>query len=123
MFTPEFRNRLDAIIQFESLDEETIRHVVDKFLMEFEQQLADKKVTLDVDDDAREWLAVRGYDPTMGARPMSRLIQDKLKKALADELLFGALSHGGHVAVGVKGDELSFKIASGKREVEEAVQD
>jgi len=121
LFTPEFRNRMDAIIQFDSLNTETIRHVVDKFLMEFEQQLADKKVTLEVDEDARKWLAARGYDPTMGARPMSRLIQERLKKALADELLFGRLHHGGHVQVGVKDDELDFEITSSKREAAEAV--
>jgi ATP-dependent Clp protease ATP-binding subunit ClpA len=95
MFTPEFRNRLDAIIQFGALDEAVIKTVVDKFLVQLQAQLDDKKVTLEVDDEAREWLAVNGYDEKMGARPMARLIQEKLKKPLAEEVLFGKLSAGG----------------------------
>jgi len=108
MFTPEFRNRLDAIIPFKALDEETVRHVVDKFVLEVEAQLADKNVSLDVDEDARRWLAKHGHDPAMGARPMARLIRDKIKRALADELLFGKLSGGGEVHVTVEDDDLSF---------------
>ena len=95
MFTPEFRNRLDAIVQFASLTLNTIKTVVDKFLMELQTQLDDKHVTLEISDEAREWLAIHGYDVKMGARPMARLIQDKLKKPLAEEILFGSLSHGG----------------------------
>jgi len=98
-FTPEFRNRLDAIIQFEPLSEETIKLVVDKFIEELSQRLAEKEVTLTVDAVARQWLCEKGYDKKMGARPMARLIQEHLKKPLADELLFGKLSSGGHVEV------------------------
>ena len=98
-FSPEFRNRLDAIIEFNSLDTKTIQNVVDKFLVELEVQLDDKKVTMDVDDSARSWLGVHGYDKVMGARPMSRLIQEKIKKQLAEELLFGKLKRGGHIIV------------------------
>jgi ATP-dependent Clp protease ATP-binding subunit ClpA len=115
-FSPEFRNRLDAIIQFKALDPTTIAHVVDKFLVELESQLDSKKVTLDVDQQARAWLAEHGYDPLMGARPMSRLIREKMKKALAEELLFGRLSNGGHVVVTVRDDDIAIDI-----EVEEKV--
>jgi len=110
LFSPEFRNRLDAVVQFKALDPETIGHVVDKFIIELEAQLDDKNVTIEVDDDARKWLAERGYDPLMGARPMARLIQERIKKALAEELLFGRLERGGHVKVGVRNDELAFEI-------------
>ena len=109
-FTPEFRNRLDAVVQFAPLGAETIKSVVDKFIFELEQQLADKKVSLSVDAAARDWLAERGYDPKMGARPMSRLIQNSIKKPLANELLFGDLAGGGRVQVGVTDGELSFEI-------------
>ncbi len=98
-FSPEFRNRLDAIIHFNSLDQVTISHVVDKFLVELETQLDDKKVSLEVDDAARTWLAEHGHDPVMGARPMSRLIQNEIKKPLAEEVLFGKLVSGGQVFV------------------------
>src|SRR6056297_152877 len=98
-FSPEFRNRLDAIIQFNGLAPAVIQRVADKFIRDLRHQLAQKRVTLDVSDPARNWLAEQGYDPKMGARPMARLIQDKLKRALADELLFGKLTNGGHVRV------------------------
>ena len=110
MFSPEFRNRLDAVIQFGSLDPETITYVVDKFLVELETQLDAKKVSIDVDTDAREWLAEHGYDRIMGARPMSRLIQEKIKKPLAEELLFGELLTGGHVVVTVKDDDIAVEL-------------
>ena len=97
MFTPEFRNRLDAIIQFNSLPLEVIKTVVDKFLTELQSQLDAKKVELDVDDAAREWLAKEGYDEKMGARPMQRLIQEKIKRRLAEDILFGDLADGGGV--------------------------
>ena len=103
-FTPEFRNRLDAIIQFGPLSEDTLAHVVDKFLFELEAQLEDKKVSLQVDASAREWLGKHGYDDKMGARPMARLIQERIKKPLAEELLFGSLVDGGVVQVRA-GDE------------------
>ena len=110
MFTPEFRNRLDAIIPFAPLGPAEISRVVDKFLVQLEEQLAGKGVQLDVDDDARAWLATRGYDPKMGARPMARTIQDSLKRPLAEELLFGKLAQGGRVHVGVKDDKIDFEI-------------
>lgn len=119
MFNPEFRNRLDAIIQFNSLDKRTISNVVDKFLIELEAQLDEKKVTIDVTEEAREWLAINGYDKIMGARPMSRLIQEKVKRALAEELLFGKLEHGGHVIVSLENNEIKVKIM--EEEVEGAV--
>jgi ATP-dependent Clp protease ATP-binding subunit ClpA len=110
IFSPEFRNRLDGIIQFSPLNEQTILHVVDKFLTELESQLNEKNVTMEVDEEAREWLGRHGHDPLMGARPMSRLIQEKLKRLLAEELLFGRLEHGGDVLVTVKDDELAIEI-------------
>jgi len=110
LFTPEFRNRLDAIIQFASLDEDTISHVVGKFLFELEQQLQEKQVSLSVSEEAKEWLAQHGYDPQMGARPMARLIQEKIKKELAEHLLFGDLAQGGEVRIGLEEDELKFDI-------------
>ncbi|QNK01110.1 ATP-dependent Clp protease ATP-binding subunit ClpA [Dyella telluris] len=106
MFTPEFRNRLDAIIQFNALDFDHILRVVDKFLIELEAQLGEKHVSLDVDADARRWLAEHGFDPQMGARPMARVIQEKVKRPLADELLFGKLADGGKVRLSVNDGEL-----------------
>ena len=111
MFTPEFRNRLDVIIQFHSLSKEVIRTVVDKFLVEIQAQLDNKKVVLEVDDEALEWLAEKGYDKTMGARPMQRLIQTRIKKELAEDILFGRLSNnGGVVQISVKDGELVLEI-------------
>jgi ATP-dependent Clp protease ATP-binding subunit ClpA len=111
MFAPEFRNRLDAMIQFDSLDTEVIKTVVDKFLVEIQVQLDDKKVTLHVDEDARAWLAEKGYDKTMGARPMQRLIQSRIKRELAEDILFGRLaSGGGVVSIKVVDDELVIEI-------------
>ncbi|MGD8583248.1 MAG: ATP-dependent Clp protease ATP-binding subunit ClpA, partial [Gammaproteobacteria bacterium] len=110
LFTPEFRNRLDGIVQFGPLDEKTIASVVDKFLVELETQLDEKKVSLHVDDDARTWIAEKGYDAKMGARPMARVIQEHLKKPLANELLFGNLARGGKALVTVVDGELSIEI-------------
>ena len=110
IFTPEFRNRLDMTIQFKSLDPKTILHVVAKFLMELEVQLEAKHVILEIDDEARAWLATNGYDKKMGARPMARLIQEQIKRPLAEELLFGKLSKGGHVTISVHEDKLKFAI-------------
>jgi ATP-dependent Clp protease ATP-binding subunit ClpA len=115
-FTPEFRNRLDAIIQFKALDPRTIVNVVDKFIIELEAQLEEKKVTLVVEDSARHWLAERGYDPLMGARPMARVIQEHIKKPLANEILFGKLAGGGEVRIAAGEDGLEFEY-----ETEEAV--
>ena len=114
-FSPEFRNRLDAIIQFTSLDMEHILRVVDKFLIELESQLQEKHVSLNVDADARRWLAEHGFDPTMGARPMARVIQENVKRPLADELLFGKLSSGGRVYLGVKDDKIEVRIESDEK--------
>ena len=105
-FMPEFRNRLDAIIQFQGLGFEHILRVVDKFLIELESQLHEKHVSLSATAEARQWLAEQGFDPLMGARPMARLLQDKIKRVLADELLFGKLANGGRVTVDVRDGEL-----------------
>ena len=118
MFTPEFRNRLDGIIQFGALTKDVIKTVVDKFLVEIQVQLDDKKVQLDVEDEAREWLAENGYDEKMGARPMQRLIQNRIKKELAEDILFGRLSHGGGtVHVTVEDDDLKLEIEEPEEKV------
>ena len=104
LFSPEFRNRLDAVIQFNGLDESTIERVVEKLLVEFEAQLEAKRVVVHMDDAARSWVAHKGYDPKMGARPMARVIQEHIKRPLAEELLFGKLVDGGQVRISVKAD-------------------
>lgn len=118
-FSPEFRNRLDAIIQFKPLDIGIIGHVVDKFIFELETLLADRQVTLTLDAGARLWLAEYGCDPKMGARPMARLIQEKIKKPLADDLLFGKLARGGHVRIYVQDNELAFAMESKELSISE----
>jgi ATP-dependent Clp protease ATP-binding subunit ClpA len=121
IFTPEFRNRLDAIINFQALDSQVILNVVDKFLIELESQLEARKVNLIVSDAARRYLADKGYDIKMGARPMARVIQDEIKRILADELLFGELSTGGEVRVDVEDGALICHTRSIKKlEAEEA---
>ncbi|GAB2188962.1 ATP-dependent Clp protease ATP-binding subunit ClpA [Sessilibacter sp. MAH2] len=110
LFTPEFRNRLDAIIQFGALTLEVIKTVVDKFLVELQAQLDEKHVVLNVDEDAREWLAVHGYDEKLGARPMARLIKEKLKKPLAEMVLFGDLSTGGSVDISIENDDIHIAV-------------
>ena len=110
-FTPEFRNRLDAVIQFNKLDNRNIEMVVSKFLMELENQLNDKKVELEVTDAAKAWLAKNGYDSKLGARPISRLINEKIKKPMAHEILFGNLEKGGKAVVDLKNDELVFTFS------------
>ncbi len=117
VFTPEFRNRLDHTIWFNSLDERVIHQVVDKFIVELQAQLDARGVSLEVSEDARHWLAVKGYDREMGARPMGRVIQEQLKKPLANELLFGSLVDGGTVKVGLKDDRLTFEYLGSKEEV------
>ncbi|HEY1892592.1 MAG TPA: ATP-dependent Clp protease ATP-binding subunit ClpA [Steroidobacteraceae bacterium] len=109
-FTPEFRNRLDAVIQFAALDPITIERVVDKLVVEVEMQLEQKGVTISLDDAARRWIAERGYDPKMGARPMARTIQEHIKRPLAEELLFGSLVGGGHVRVSVAADSSKLEL-------------
>ena len=116
VFSPEFRNRLDAIIEFNALDLITIQNVVDKFLVELQAQLDEKKVIMDIDESARIWLGTNGYDKVMGARPMARIIQEKIKKPLAEELLFGKLVHGGHIIISEKNDDIHIEIMN--KEVE-----
>lgn len=110
LFTPEFRNRLDSIIQFRPLGMDVINTVVDKFLCQLQQQLDDKHVVLEVDKDAQEWLAINGYDEKMGARPMQRLILEKIRKPLSEQVLFGGLSSGGTVRVFVENDEIKTEV-------------
>jgi len=119
MFSPEFRNRLDSIIQFKPLNKDIILNVVDKFIIELEAQLEDKGVSIDFNYEAKTWLAEHGFDAAMGARPMARIITENIKKPLADEILFGALSKGGkvHVILDDKG-EIAFEFES--RENKEA---
>ena len=111
-FSPEFRNRLDAVVQFGPLDPATISSVVDKFIIELEGQLEDKQVTFEVDEAARSWLAEHGFDKQMGARPMARVIQERIKRPLAEELLFGKLERGGHVRISAADGELTFDVES-----------
>ncbi|NNM62196.1 MAG: ATP-dependent Clp protease ATP-binding subunit ClpA [Steroidobacteraceae bacterium] len=112
LFSPEFRNRLDAVIQFAALDQDTIERVVDKLLVEAEAQLEHKHVSISVDEAARRWIAKRGYDPKMGARPMARVIQEFIKRPLAEELLFGKLVDGGHVEVSLSADGEKLELQS-----------
>jgi ATP-dependent Clp protease ATP-binding subunit ClpA len=116
VFTPEFRNRLDAIVPFRSLTQEIIRQVVQKFVMQLEAQLADRHVTIETSDEAADWLAKNGFDELYGARPLSRVIQEHIKKPLADEILFGRLAKGGHVKVVLKDGKLDFEIEGDGRE-------
>ena len=116
MFTPEFRNRLDAVIPFAALGTEIMEQVVDKFVIELEAQLADRNVIIDLSEEARAWLAKKGYDPANGARPLARIIQEYIKKPLADELLFGKLAEGGAVVVKVEDNMLSFSFPKAPKE-------
>jgi len=109
-FTPEFRNRLDAVISFAPLPKSVILRVVEKFVLQLEAQLMDRNVTIELSKKAAEWLADKGYDDKMGARPLGRVIQEHIKKPLAEELLFGKLAKGGVVKVGVKDDALTLKV-------------
>ncbi|GBR67161.1 ATP-dependent Clp protease ATP-binding subunit ClpA [Gluconobacter kanchanaburiensis] len=116
LFTPEFRNRLDAIIPFANLTPETVGRVVEKFVLQLEAQLADRHVTIEISSAAKEWLAERGYDRLYGARPLGRVIQEHIKKPLAEELLFGRLAQGGAVRIGLKNGALDFDIIEGRNE-------
>ena len=108
LFSPEFRNRLDAIVPFGNLKPQTVEKVVDKFVIQLETQLSDKNVAITLSDAARKHLAKKGYDPAMGARPLGRVIQEHIKKPLAEEILFGELSEGGAVTIDYVDDELTF---------------
>ena len=110
LFSPEFRNRLDAVVAFKALTPEIIRQVVHKFVMQLESQLADRHVTIELDEDAADWLAKNGFDELYGARPLARVIQDSIKKPLADDILFGRLVRGGHVKVTLKDGKIAFEI-------------
>ena len=110
-WTPEFRNRLDSIIGFKNLTPDIVSRVVDKFVMQLEEQLADRNVAIVLDDEARAWLATKGYDEKFGARPLSRVIQEYIKKPLSEELLFGKLANGGTVKVTMKDGKLAFDFA------------
>jgi ATP-dependent Clp protease ATP-binding subunit ClpA len=114
IFSPEFRNRLDATVAFKPLSQTVIRQVVQKFVLQLEAQLADRHVTVELSDDAADWLAKNGFDELYGARPLARVIQEHIKKPLADEILFGKLVRGGHVKVGLKDGKLSFEIESNR---------
>ncbi|MDP3165802.1 MAG: AAA family ATPase, partial [Hydrogenophaga sp.] len=118
LFTPEFRNRLDATVSFKALDENVIMRVVDKFLLQLETQLSEKKVEVTFTDALRKHLAKKGFDPLMGARPMQRLIQDTIRRALADELLFGRLTEGGRLTV-----DIEAKTDEAGKEVQEVLLD
>lgn len=109
-FSPEFRNRLDAWVAFDPLDIDVIRSIVDKFIRELNGQLAEKRVLVQLEDDAREWLAKNGFDARYGARPMARLIHEKIKQPLANEILFGKLADGGSVSAHVEDNELILKF-------------
>src|SRR5690606_13810436 len=118
---PEFRNRLDARVRFRPLDPSVMGSIVEKFIGELAVQLADQHVTIDLTDAARDWLAKKGYDPQFGARPLARVVDEKVKKPLTDELLFGALEEGGHVKVDAKpadagalADDLAFTFTKTK---------
>ena len=112
LFTPEFRNRLDAIVAFKPLSQDVIRQVVQKFVLQLEAQLADRNITIETSDAAADWLAKNGFDELYGARPLARVIQEQIKKPLADDILFGKLVRGGHVKVDLKDGKIVFDITS-----------
>jgi ATP-dependent Clp protease ATP-binding subunit ClpA len=112
LFSPEFRNRLDAVVAFKALTPEIIRQVVHKFVLQLEAQLADRHITIELDEDAADWLAKNGFDELYGARPLARVIQENIKKPLADDILFGRLARGGHVKVTLKDGKIAFEIES-----------
>ncbi|HST90732.1 MAG TPA: AAA family ATPase, partial [Brevundimonas sp.] len=112
LFAPEFRNRLDAIVAFKALDAETIKSVVTKFVMQLEAQLADRNITIELTDEAADWLAKNGFDELYGARPLARTIQEHIKKPLADDILFGRLTRGGHVKVALKDGKIAFDVTA-----------
>jgi ATP-dependent Clp protease ATP-binding subunit ClpA len=118
LFPPEFRNRLDDVIVFDSLPKDVVIKIVDKFVRELEVQLADKEVSIELTQDAKEWVAEEGYDELLGARPLERVIQEEIKQPLSEEILFGALEKGGKALVGVEDDELVFEFTEDSEPVE-----
>jgi ATP-dependent Clp protease ATP-binding subunit ClpA len=108
MFSPEFRNRLDAIVGFSPLSPSVMETIVEKFVLQLESQLAERKIAISLEASARAWLAVRGYDPVYGARPLARVVQAEVRDRLTDEILFGQLEHGGTVSIGLADDHLTF---------------
>src|SRR6185295_922635 len=111
VFSPEFRNRLDAIVTFRPLTTAVMEEIVEKFVLQLEQQLAERHVAIALTPDARTWLAVKGYDPVFGARPLGRVIQKEVRDPLTDQILFGALENGGTVTIGLVDDQLAFTYA------------
>jgi ATP-dependent Clp protease ATP-binding subunit ClpA len=111
IFSPEFRNRLDAIVNFHSLSADVMETIVDKFIIQLEEQLAERRIAITLQAEARKYLAKKGYDPVFGARPLARVIQAEVRDRLTDEILFGALETGGTVTIGLAGDELTFTFA------------
>ena len=120
-FSPEFRNRIDSIIHFNHLSKKVVLSIVDKFIIEIEAQLEDKGVSLSIDKDAKEYLANEGYDEVYGARELGRVIQEKVKKPMAEELIFGKLSKGGHVEISLKNKEILFNFSNKQEEKKQLV--
>ena len=112
LFSPEFRNRIDSIIHFNHLNLEIVLSIVDKFIIQIEAQLDDKRVTINIDKNAKKYLAEKGYDEIYGARELSRVIQEEIKKPIAEELIFGKISKGGHVEISIEKNNLSFKFSN-----------
>src|SRR5690606_39658714 len=112
IFSPEFRNRLDAIVTFKALAPEAMEMIVEKFILQLEAQLAERRVAITLEPEARAWLATKGYDPVYGARPLARVIQSEVRDPLTDEILFGRLEHGGSVNIRLEDDALTFDIVS-----------
>jgi ATP-dependent Clp protease ATP-binding subunit ClpA len=110
LFSPEFRNRLDAIVTFRPLSQQTMETIVQKFILQLEAQLTERKVAFTLSPEARVWLARKGFDPVYGARPLARVIQQEVRNRLTDEILFGRLENGGHVIIGLEGDALTFEF-------------
>jgi ATP-dependent Clp protease ATP-binding subunit ClpA len=108
LFSPEFRNRLDAIVTFRPLSQQTVETIVEKFILQLESQLAERKIAFSLEPEARAWLARKGFDPIYGARPLGRVIQQEVRNPLTDEILFGRLENGGHVRIGLADDHLTF---------------
>ena len=114
-FSPEFRNRLDAIVTFDALTPAVMETIVEKFILQLEAQLGERQVAITLEPEARAWLATKGYDPIYGARPLARVIQTDVRNPLTEEILFGRLEHGGTVHIGLEGDRLAFRVDAGEK--------